>query len=370
MIYLYYNATTTIDKEVYHAMLPYLESEFGIPSNSYELGQLAKFAVENARKQVSELLGAKSSEILFTSCGSESNNAVIKGVAYTYRNKGKHIITSCIEHPSIMKPLSFLKKNGFNVTYLPVNRQGSVNPQDLRNAICEETILVSIMHSNNEVGTLQPISELGEICKEQDVLFHTDASQSIGKVKIDVSRLPVDFLTLAGHKLYAPKGIGALFIRDGVEIESFLHGASQENGRRAGTENVPYIVALGEAAAKAKIHLDQNDLMPKRDYFYENLLEAFGSNIHLNGDAVHRLPNTLNISFLGKNGAQILAALPELCASTGSACHSGSKTISPVLAAMGVEEEIALGAIRFSVGRYTTKQEIDTVVNMLKEHFC
>lgn len=369
MIYLDYNATTPIDKEVYHTMLPYLESEFGNPSNSYELGQLAKFAVENARKQVSELLGAKSSEILFTSCGSESNNAVIKGVAYTYRSKGKHIITSCIEHPSIMEPLSFLKKNGYNVTYLPVNRQGSVNPQDLRNAICEETILVSIMHSNNEVGTLQPISELGEICREQGVLFHTDASQSIGKVEIDVSRLPVDFLTLAGHKLYAPKGIGALFIRDGVVMESFLHGASQENGRRAGTENVPYIVALGEAAAQAKKHLDQNDLMPKRDYFYEKLLEAFGSNIHLNGDAVHRLPNTLNISFVGKNGAQILAALPELCASTGSACHSGSKTISPVLVAMGVEEEIALGAIRFSVGRYTTKQEIDTVVNMLKEHF-
>lgn len=227
MIYLDYNATTPIDKEVYHAMLPYLESEFGNPSNSYELGQLAKFAVENARKQVSELLGAKSSEILFTSCGSESNNAIIKGVAYTYRSKGKHIITSCIEHPSIMEPLSFLKKNGYNVTYLPVNRQGSVNPQDLRNAICEETILVSIMHSNNEVGTLQPISELGEICREQGVLFHTDASQSIGKVEIDVSRLPVDFLTLAGHKLYAPKGIGALFIRDGVVMESFLHGASR-----------------------------------------------------------------------------------------------------------------------------------------------
>jgi cysteine desulfurase len=370
MIYLDYNATTPIDKEVYHAMLPYLESEFGNPSNSYELGQLAKCAVENARKQVSELLGAKSSEILFTSCGSESNNAVIKGVAYTYRNKGKHIITSCIEHPSIMEPLSFLKKNGYKITYLPVNREGSVNPQDLRNAICEETILVSIMHSNNEVGTLQPISELGKICREQGVLFHTDASQSIGKVVIDISRLPVDFLTLAGHKLYAPKGIGALFIREGVVIESFLHGAGQENGKRAGTENVPYIVALGEAAVQAKKHLDQNDLMPIRDYFYEKLLEAFGSNIHLNGDEVHRLPNTLNISFVGKNGAQILAALPELCASTGSACHSGSKTISPVLAAMGVKEEIALGAIRFSVGRYTTKQEIDTVVNMLKEHVC
>lgn len=366
MIYLDYNATTPIDKKVYHAMLPYLESEFGNPSNSYELGLLAKGAVEKARKQVSELLGAKSSEILFTSSGSESNNTVIKGVAYTYRNKGKHIITSCIEHPSIMEPLSFLKKNGYKVTCLPVNRQGAVNPQDLRNAICEETILVSIMHSNNEVGTLQPIRELGEICRERGVLFHTDASQSIGKVDINVSCLPVDFLTLAGHKLYAPKGIGALFIRDGVEIESFLHGASQENGRRAGTENVPYIVALGEAAAQARNHLDQNDLMPIRDYFYNQLKEVFGSNIHLNGDPAHRLPNTLNVSFVGENGAQILAALPELSASTGSACHSGSKTISPVLAAMGVEEEIAFGAVRFSVGRYTTKQEIDYAMKLLK----
>jgi cysteine desulfurase len=366
MIYLDYNATTPIDKNVYHAMLPYLEAEFGNPSNSYGLGQLARRAVESARKQVSELIGAKNSEILFTSCGSESNNAVIKGVAYTYRNKGKHIITSCIEHPSIMEPLSFLKKNGYRVTYLPVNQQGAVSPQDLKDAICGETILVSVMHSNNEVGTLQPIRELGEICRERDILFHTDASQSIGKVDINVSQLPVDFLTIAGHKLYAPKGIGALFIRDGIEIESFLHGAGQENGRRGGTENVPYIVALGEAAVQARKHLEQNDLMLIRDYFYNQLKEVFGSNIHLNGDPVHRLPNTLNISFVGENGAQILAALPEICASTGSACHSGSKTISPVLAAMGVEEEIAFGAIRFSVGRYTTKQEIDQAMKLLK----
>jgi cysteine desulfurase len=369
MIYLDYNATTPIDKNVYHAMLPYFETEFGNPSNSYELGQSARRAVESARKQVSELIKAKSSEILFTSCGSESNNAVIKGVAYTYRSKGKHIITSCIEHPSIMEPLSFLKKNGYRVTYLPVNQLGSVSPQDLRDAIREDTILVSVMHSNNEVGTLQPIKELGDICRERGILFHTDASQSIGKVDIDVSQLPVDFLTIAGHKLYAPKGIGALFIRDGLEIESFLHGASQESGRRAGTENVPYMVALGEAAAEAKKHLDQNDLMPIRDYFYSQLKDVFGGKIHLNGDAVQRLPNTLNISFLGKNGAQILAALPEICASTGSACHSGSKTISPVLAAMGVEEKIALGAIRFSVGRYSTEQEIDKAIKLLKGYF-
>ena len=268
-----------------------------------------------------------------------------------------------------MEPLSFLKKNGYKVTYLPVNKQGSVSTEDLRNAIREDTILVSVMHSNNEVGTLQPIRKSGEICRERGILFHTDASQSIGKVDIDVSKLPVDFLTIAGHKLNAPKGIGALFIRDGLEIESFLHGASQENGRRAGTENVPYIVALGEAAVQVWKHLDQNDLIPLRDYFYNKLSEIFGSNIHLNGDAVHRLPNTLNISFVGENGGKMLAALPEICASTGSACHSGSKIISPVLAEMGIEEEIALGAIRFSVGRYTTKQEIDNAIKLLKGYF-
>lgn len=369
MIYLDYNATTPIDKNVYRAMLPYIEVQFGNPSNSYELGQIAKRAVEGARKQVAELIGAKDREILFTSCGSESNNAVIKGVAYTYRNKGKHIVASCIEHPAIMEPLSFLKKNGYEVTYLKANQQGSVDPEDLRGAIREDTVLVSIMHSNNEVGTLQPIRELGEICREMGVLFHTDASQSVGKVDIDVSQLPVDFLTIAGHKLYAPKGIGALFIRDGLEFEPLLHGASQENGRRAGTENVPYIVALGEAAVQARKHLKQNDLILIRDYFYNKLKETFGDDIHLNGDAAHCLPNTLNISFVGKIGGEILASLPEICASTGSACHSGSKTISPVLAAMGIEEEIALGAIRFSVGRYTTKQEIDNTINLLKGYF-
>ena len=369
MIYLDYNATTPIDKNVYKAMLPYLESQFGNPSNSYELGQLAKYAVENARKQVAQLIGAKESEIIFTSCGSESNNMVIKSTAYTYRNKGKHIIASCIEHPAIIEPLSFLEKNGYKITYLPVNNKGLVNPEDLKDAICEDTILVTIMHSNNEVGTLQPIQELAQICKDNDVLFHTDAAQSVGKVEIDVSKLGVDFLTIAGHKLYAPKGIGALYIREGLKIEPFLHGASQENGRRAGTENVPYAVGLGEASIQAIEHLKRDDLLKIRQYFYERLKETFGGRIHLNGDEIDHLPNTLNISFIGSVGGDILAALPEICASTGSACHSGLKTISPVLAAMGVEEEIALGAIRFSVGRYTTKEGIDKTIRLLKGYF-
>ncbi|HHV10819.1 MAG TPA: cysteine desulfurase [Clostridiales bacterium] len=369
MIYLDYNATTPIDKNVYKAMQPYLEMQFGNPSNSYELGQFAKKGVENARSQVADLIGAKTSEILFTGCGSESNNMVVKGVAYTYKSKGRHIVTSCIEHPAILAPLAFLEKNGYEVTYLPVNEKGLVNPEDLRKAIRKDTILVTVMHSNNEVGTLQPIQELGKICREKDVLFHTDASQSLGKVEIDVSKLPIDFLTIAGHKLYAPKGIGALYIRGGLEIEPLLHGASQESGRRAGTENVPYAVALGEAAVQAKEHLKKDELLQIREYFYNTLKEAFGDRIHLNGDGVNRLPNTLNVSFIGSIGGDILAALPEICASTGSACHSGSKTISPVLAAMGVEEKIALGAIRFSVGRYTTKFEIDQAVNQLIMYF-
>lgn len=368
MIYLDYNATTPIDRNVYNAMLPYLDSQFGNPSNSYELGQFAKRGVEKARGQIADLIGAKANEILFTGCGSESNNMVVKGVAYTHREKGRHIVTSCIEHPAILAPLAFLERNGYEVTYLPVNRMGSVNPEDLRQAIRQDTILVTIMHANNEVGTLQPIRELGEICWEKGVLFHTDASQSLGKVEIDVSKLPVDFLTIAGHKLYAPKGIGALYIREGLEIEPLLHGAGQESGRRAGTENVPYAVALGEASVQAKEHLQEDILLQLREHFYSRLKNAFGDTIHLNGDAVNRLPNTLNISFIGYVGGDILAALPKICASTGSACHSGSKTISPVLAAMGVEEKIALGAVRFSVGRYTTKHEIDQAVKQLIQY--
>jgi len=366
MIYLDYNATTPIDENVYRAMQPYFKGHYGNPSNSYELGVKSKQAVEAARQQVADLIGANGSEITFTSCGSESNNTVIKGVAYTLRSKGTHIITSSIEHPSILAPLSFLSKNGFKVTYLPVDIKGAVNPDDLSKAINEKTILVTIMHSNNEVGTLQPIEELGKICREKGVLFHTDASQSIGKVDIDVTQLSVDFLTMAGHKFYAPKGIGALYIREGITIEPLLHGASQEKGIRAGTENVAYTVALGEAAVQAKIHLKRGKLQGIRDYFYNKLKDAFGENIVLNGDEKNRLPNTLNVSFIGKIGGNILSTLSEICASTGSACHSGSKTISPVMAAMGVDEETALGAIRFSVGRYTTKEEIDKAISLLK----
>ncbi|MDN6292622.1 MAG: cysteine desulfurase, partial [Tetragenococcus halophilus] len=367
--YLDYNATTPVDETVFQAMLPFLKQEFGNPSNRYPIGNTAKQAVEKGREQVATLLNAKAAEITFTASGSESNNTVLKGVAYSYKNQGKHMITSEIEHPAILEPLTFLEKNGYEVTYVPVDKKGTVDPLDVKNAIREDTILVTIMHSNNEVGTLQPIEEIAEICQEKDVFFHTDASQSVGKVAIDLEKTKIDFLTVAGHKIYAPKGVGALFIREGIEIEPLIHGARQENGQRASTENVPYIAALGQAAVQAAHHLPNNDLKDIRDYFYEQLRKEFNDKIHLNGDQMNRLPNTLNVSFIGYNGAKILEDNPDVWAATGSACHTSSTVISPVLKAMGVDEKVALGAIRFSVGRYTTKEEIDETVALLKVYF-
>lgn len=369
MVYLDYNATTPVDETVFQAMLPFLKQEFGNPSNRYPIGNTAKQAVEKGREQVATLLNAKAAEITFTASGSESNNTVLKGVAYSYKNQGKHMITSEIEHPAILEPLTFLEKNGYEVTYVPVDKKGTVDPLDVKNAIREDTILVTIMHSNNEVGTLQPIEEIAEICQEKDVFFHTDASQSVGKVAIDLEKTKIDFLTVAGHKIYAPKGVGALFIREGIEIEPLIHGARQENGQRASTENVPYIAALGQAAVQAAHHLPNNDLKDIRDYFYEQLRKEFNDKIHLNGDQMNRLPNTLNVSFIGYNGAKILEDNPDVWAATGSACHTSSTVISPVLKAMGVDEKVALGAIRFSVGRYTTKEEIDETVALLKVYF-
>lgn len=366
MIYLDYNATTPIDKQVFEAMRPYFENQFGNPSNTYELGAEAKQAVKDSREKIARLIGATSDELYFTGSGSESNNTVIKGIAYRYRERGRHIISSNVEHPSVAEPLRVLEQHGYEVTHLPVDVTGAVSPEALSAAFRPDTILVSIMHSNNEVGTLQPIRDMGAICREKGILFHTDASQSIGKVPINVEDLQVDFLTMAGHKLYAPKGIGTLYVRSGISIEPLIHGAKQECGVRAGTENVPYIVGLGEAAKLADKHLQHGELNENRKYFYSRLSDAFGERIHLNGDLENSLPNTLNISFVGKSGAEILDKAVGLCASTGSACHSGQKTISPVLAAMGVAEDIAYGAIRFSVGRFTTKEELDSAINILK----
>jgi cysteine desulfurase len=371
MIYLDYNATTPIDKEVAEAMLPFIYENYGNPSSSHKLGLNAKKAVEASREKIAELLNCSSDEIVFTSGGSESNNTVIKGVAYTYRNKGDHIITSQIEHPAILNPCKHLEKLGYTVSYLPVNEYGMINVSDLEKTITNRTILVTIMHANNETGTIQPIEEISKVCRKHNILFHTDAAQSIGKVSTKVDELGIDFLTIAGHKLYAPKGIGALYIRKGIAVEPLIHGAGHETGRRAGTENVIFNVALGKACEIAKKNLTDESIKQLTDYFFVNLRNIFGESIKLNGHTDKRLPNTLNVSFLGYLGSEILLKLgDDVAASTGSACHSGLISISPVLKAMGVPNEIGKGAVRFSLGRYTTKEEIDIVLDKLKKiHF-
>jgi cysteine desulfurase len=368
MIYLDYNATTPIDKEVADAMLPFMYDNFGNPSSSHEYGKKAKQAVEEARTEVADLLHCLKNEIIFTSGGSESNNTVIKGVAYTYRHKGDHIITSKIEHPAVLNPCDYLERNGYRVSYLPVKENGMVDVSALEEMITDRTILVTIMHSNNETGTLQPIKEIAQICHKHNILVHTDASQSVGKVPIDVNDLDVDFLTIAGHKLYAPKGIGALYVNKKISIEPLIHGAGHELGRRAGTENVIFDVALGKACQLAQKALQNDHLKELTNYFYLNLKEIFGEKIHLNGDLNNKLPNTLNISFLGYNGNEILELLgDDIAASTGSACHSGLISISPVLKEMNVPIDIARGAVRFSLGRFTTKEDIDTVIERFRK---
>ena len=367
MIYLDYNATTPIDKNVAEAMLPYIYGNYGNPSSNHEMGVIAKKSVEKARGQVAELINCLPEEIIFTSGGSESNNMVIKGVAYTLSNNGNHIITTKVEHPAVLNPCNYLQRLGYRVSYLNVDKYGIVNLSELESLITDETILVTIMHSNNETGTLQPIKEISEICKRHKVLLHTDASQSLGKVPVDINSLGVDFLTIAGHKLYAPKGIGALYIKKGINIEPLIHGAGHENGRRAGTENIIFDVALGKACEIAKKELKNNEVKLLTDYFYNKLKRSFGEKIQLNGHPDKRLPNTLNISFLDFNGHEVLAKLNNVLASTGSACHSGNTSISPVLKAMGVSEEVGYGAVRFSLGRYTTKDEIDFVINEINK---
>lgn len=368
MIYLDYNATTPIDPTVAKAMEPFLYQEFGNPSSRYPLGQRAREAVEKARGDVAQLLGCEPQEIVFTSGGSEANNMVIKGVAAAHRGRRRHIITSQIEHPSVLEPCRYLESEGVEVTYLGVDRQGRVSPGELRDAVRPETILVSIMHANNEVGTLQPIEEMAKIAKEAGVLFHTDAAQSVGKVPVSVRDLGVDFLTVAGHKLYAPKGVGALYVRDGISLVSLIHGAAQERGRRAGTESALLCVGLAAACKLAKEGLEQESqrIRGLRDSLHQGL-QGCVDGLTLNGHPDERLPNTLNVSFPGVAGHQVLEEIPEMWASTGSACHEGSGEISPVLRAMGVPEEVALGAVRLSLGRPTTREDVDRAIQMVEQ---
>jgi cysteine desulfurase len=369
-IYLDYNASTPIDPAVADAMRPFIAGHHGNPSSGHWASTTAKAALEMARGQVAGLLGCNADEIVFTSGGSEANNLALKGAFFARRDRGDHIITTAIEHPAIAEPCRFLERLGARVSYLPVDGSGRVDPDDVRKAVTARTILVSVMHANNEVGTVQPIEDCARIARDHDVLFHTDGAQSAGKISVDVGELGADLLSIAGHKLYAPKGVGALFVRRGVLLDPLIHGAGHENGRRAGTESALLAVGLGKAAELARDLAPMEQIRALRDRFWDQLQGATGNRVVLNGHPVHRLPNTLNVSFVGRVGAEILQQLDGVAASTGSACHAGRIELSPVLKAMGVPPETGMGALRFSLGRSTTCDETDAVVARLTDLFA
>ena len=368
-IYLDYNATTPIARKVAEAMAPYLYKHFGNPSSSHPYGVVARQAVGAARAQVAELLGCQPAQVVFTSGGTESNNYAIKGVALAYRDRGNHLITSAVEHPAVVHVCNWLESQSFRVTVLPVDEYGLVSPADLERAITPDTLLVTVMHANNEVGSVQPIAELAEIAHGHGALMHTDAAQSVGKIPVKVDELGVDLLSVAGHKLYAPKGIGALYIRSGVRLTKLLHGAGQEGGRRPGTENVLEIVGLGQACEMAGRDLAGNvaRFQAMRDRLHEGLLRALGQEaVKLNGHPEKRLPNTLNLSFRGVQANTLLSEIGErVAASAGAACHADEVDVSAVLRAMKVPIDWAMGTIRFSVGRGTTIDEIDRAVEVV-----
>lgn len=365
-IYLDYNASTPVAPEVAAAMRPWIAGRFGNPSSLHWAAADAREAIATARRCVADLLGCAVDEIVFTSGGSEANNLALKGLFFRAPGRARHVITSAIEHPAILEPCRFLERLGAEVTLLPVDGTGLVDPADVRRAITRDTFLITIMHANNEVGTIQPIEQIGQIAREYGVPLHTDAAQSVGKVATNVARLGASLLSVAGHKLYAPKGIGALYVAEGITLEPLVHGAGHERGRRAGTESAMLIAALGAAAKLAQSSLGMPRVLRLRDLLWERLMEEFGSRVVLNGHPELRLPNTLSVSFVGCVAAEILARMPEVAASTGSACHSGSVELSPVLRAMGIRPEVGMGAIRFSLGRTTTADEIERVVTSLK----
>jgi cysteine desulfurase len=365
-IYLDYNATTPVAPEVLEAMLPYLREHFGNPSSNHVYGRRAQEAVARARKQVAALIGGAPGEIVFTGCATEANNLAILGVAEALRERGRHLITSAVEHPAVARPMEHLRERGWDLTVLPVDAHGRVSPKHLAAALRDDTVLVSVMHANNEVGTLQPISELAALARAWGVLFHTDAAQSVGKIPVDVDALGVDLLTIAGHKLYAPKGVGALYVRAGTPIAPIQFGAGHEQGLRPGTENVPHIVGLGAAAELAGARLPEglDRLRERRDALHQRLADAI-PDLVLNGHPEQRLPNTLNLSFPGVSGRELLARAVEVAASVGSACHEEGAGVSGVLGAMGVSSEPALGAVRLSLGEPTTDAEIRQAADAL-----
>ena len=366
-IYLDYNASTPIAPSVRAAMTPFLGEDYGNPSSGHWAGAPAAQAVARARAQIAGLLGCSPAEVLFTSGGTEANNTALQGAFLAAGEGRRHIVTTRIEHPAVIEPCHFLERLGAEVTYVGVDSHGLVDPDDVAAALRPETILVSVMHANNEVGTIQPIAEVARVTREAGVLLHTDAAQSVGKIATKVDDLGVDLLSLAGHKFYGPKGVGALYIREGVRLEPLMHGAGHESGRRAGTENVLLDVGLGAASELAADLSWTMEIGEQRDWLWAELQNRWGDRVVLNGHPTLRLPNTLNVSFVGRRGGDILAALPEIAASTGSACHADSVTLSPVLEAMGVSFEVGAGAIRLSLGRMTRHDELATLVERLAE---
>jgi cysteine desulfurase len=366
-IYLDYNGTTPHAPEVIEAMRLFLETEFGNPSSSHWYGIRPKQAVNQARRQVADLLGCRPAEIVFTSGGTESNNQAIKSIGGARYARGGHIITSVVEHPAVLEVCRFMEMHGFSVTYIPVDADGLVDPTDVAGAITSRTIMISIMHANNEVGTVQPIADIARLARNREILVHTDAAQSIGKIPTQVDTLGVDLLSVAGHKIYAPKGIGALYLRTGVKPEIFCHGAGQEMGIRAGTENVPGMVGLGKACEIAGQNLAANaaHMQNMRNRLERGLSDALGD-LRFNGHREKRLPNTASVSFLGLEANRILEEIGlEVSASAGAACHSDQVQISHVLEAMRIPEDWAKGTIRFTTGRMTTAEEIDRTLEVV-----
>lgn len=369
IVYMDHAATTYAAPEVVEAMLPYFSEKFGNPSSVYSIGQENKAVIDAARAKVAAAINAEPNEIYFTAGGSESDNWVLKGVAFANIRKGKHIITTAVEHHAILHAAEWLQSQGFEVTYLPVDRYGMVSPADVEKAIRPDTILISVMYANNEVGTIQPVAEIGAIAKAHGIYFHTDAVQAVGHVPIDVKAEHIDMLSLSGHKFYGPKGIGALYIRRGVRISNLIHGGAQESKHRAGTENVPGIVGIGAAIERAVRVMPQESarLTALRDHLIIELLKIPAS--HLNGHPTKRLPNNVNITFEYIEGEGILLLLNMfgICASTGSACNSASLEPSHVLTAMGVPHEIAHGSVRLTLGERNTEEDVSYVLEKLPE---
>jgi cysteine desulfurase len=368
-VYMDYSATTYTKPEVLEEMLPYFTEYFGNPSSLYSMSDVPRKAVNTAREKVAKAINAEKDEIFFTAGGSESDNWILKGIALAHKNKGNHIITTKIEHHAILHACKFLEKNGFEVTYLPVDEYGIISLEDLKNAITDKTILVSIMFANNEIGSIQPIAEIGKICKEKKVFFHTDAVQAVGHVVIDVKEMNIDALSMAGHKFYGPKGIGAMYLRKGIKIENLIHGGGQEKGKRATTENVPGIVGLGKSVELAveELETESNRLRALRDRLLNGLVERV-PHVKINGPiGENRMPGNVNLSFIGIEGETLLLDLNDegIFASTGSACASGSLDPSHVLLSIGLSHGVAHGSLRLSLGAGTTEEEVDYALEVI-----